>query len=93
MGNHPNTYGIPPYMTEGIHRYIYEGIKPGGFLSAVIENNLIQAVSHADDENIKLIPQYVSYFYNEAPSACWGNRYNVDTWIEMGGLNVRNSSL
>jgi len=30
-------------MKDGIRRYVYEGVTPGGFLQAVMEGNLIDA--------------------------------------------------
>tara|TARA_R110000868_G_scaffold5782_1_gene33953 strand:- start:25894 stop:26148 length:255 start_codon:yes stop_codon:yes gene_type:complete len=71
---------IPDHMMAAIIRYLDNGIKPGDFLTAIIENNLKGAVSHADDTNIGLIPTYVKYFYNHAPMACWGSQENRKAW-------------
>ena len=79
MGNHE--YYIPDRMMPGITRYIEKGIKPGKFLQAVICNDLHAALSHADDENFTNIPAFVSYFYNKAPSSCWGSKEAMDQWI------------
>jgi len=73
---------IPEYMHDGISLYINHGIHPGGFLTAVIENNLKEACMRADDFNIKILPNYVRFFYNYAPSGCWGSP--VENWK---GLN------
>jgi len=73
---------IPARMMGGIRRYIERGISPGGFLTAVICNNLAEAVARADDENISNLPAYIAYFYNEAPTPCWGNRENMERWVE-----------
>ena len=73
---------IPDRMMESIKRYIEHGIKPGDFLSAIISNDLREAVGRADDENIKNIPAYVSYFYMEAPASCWGSFKNMQNWIK-----------
>ena len=72
---------IPERMHGAITRYIERRIAPGNFLTAVICNDLREAVHRADDENIKLLPAYVSYFYNEAPSPCWGSREKMNEWI------------
>jgi len=74
-------YFIPERMMPGITRYIEQGIRPGKFLTAVICNNLKEAVWQADDENIRNLPAYVTYFHNEAPSACWGSKEAMDQWI------------
>jgi len=73
---------IPLYMGESIKNYINYGIPPGGFLSAVICNDLRGAVGKADDINIKNLPAYVAYFYNEAPGNCWGSSEIMDSWIK-----------
>jgi hypothetical protein len=72
---------IPTHMMEAMDRYINHGIKPGSFLSAVIRNDLCDAIGRADDINIHLIPDYVRYFYNDAPSACWGSPAKFESWL------------
>lgn len=79
-------------MMGAIRRYIDHGINPGHFLSAVIDNDLKEAVGRADDENLENLPAFVSYFYNEAPSPCWGSPQNRKEWIaghEMRKRSVR----
>jgi hypothetical protein len=61
--------------------YIEKGIPPGPFLTAVICNDLMSAVSHADTDNIKLIPSYVKYLFNEAPGDCWGSPEIMQTYM------------
>lgn len=72
---------IPPHMMSRLNAYINHGTYVGGFLQAVISNDLKQAVSRADDTNINLLPAYVIYLYNEAPALCWGSRERFDAWI------------
>ena len=73
---------IPDRMLDGIKRYVEDGIIPGSFLRAIIENDLRNAVGCADDENLVNIPAYVSYFYNETPGACWGSKEKMKRWVE-----------
>jgi len=73
-------YYIPERMGGGITRYILNRIEPGDFLCAIIENDLREAFGRADDENLRNIAAYVSYFYNEAPAACWGSRNAIKYW-------------
>ena len=73
---------IPDYMWNGIMLYIVEHIKPGSFLSAIISNDLSGACRNADDTNIDLLPVYVSFFYNCAPSSCSGSQENFRNWLE-----------
>ena len=80
--SHSGKYYIPARMMEGIIRYIDKRIKPGDFLTAVITNDLTEAVSRADEENMQNLPAYVNYFYNEAPSPCWGSKEKMEEWLK-----------
>ncbi len=73
---------IPERMMGGIKRYLQYGVQPGDFLTAVICNNFVQAVGKADEENQKNLPAYAMYFYNEAPSECWGSPEKMRSWME-----------
>jgi hypothetical protein len=73
---------IPDYMMDGIQLYLEHGIHPGHFLRAVITNDLAEACGRADDENIENLPAYVAYFWNEAPSACWGSVEKMKKWCK-----------
>ena len=72
---------IPEHMMLAIRRYIDDRVHPGDFLSAVIENDLREAVGRADDDNIRILPAYVAYLYNEAPGPCWGSTANMYSWL------------
>lgn len=76
-------YYIPDYMGGGIERYIQQGVIPGDFLQAIITNDLKEAVGKADITNIKNLPAYVAYFYNEAPMGCWGSKKQMEDWIKQ----------
>jgi hypothetical protein len=71
---------IPEYTMSALKRYVVDGIHPGGFLMAVLENDLSRAVSAADDQNIKVIPQIACFIYNRVPAHCWGSREKVSAW-------------
>jgi len=72
---------IPELMRGAIKRYLLSHIAPGDFLTAVLQNNLVNAVFRADDENIHLLPIYVRWFYNFAPINSWGSPEKVKTWL------------
>ena len=78
-------YQIPETMMGGIRRYIDFGIAPGGFLYAVICNDLKEAVGCADSENLANLPAFVFYFYNDAPSKCWGSPEKAKVWMDGFG--------
>jgi len=75
-------FHIPDYMMPGLLRYIEYGVMPGHFLTAVLENDLKEAVSQADENNMKNLPAYMGYLYNEAPIGCYGSPEIVSAWVK-----------
>lgn len=74
------TFYIPPRMMGGLERWVLYGCKPGGFLTAVLENDLRTACELADSENLTNIPAYIAYLYNNTPADCWGSKDKVAAW-------------
>lgn len=72
---------LPERLRGGVQRYIEKGIRPGNFLTAVIENNLTESVGMADDDMIKVLPEIVGWFYNQAPAICWGSATKAKKWM------------
>jgi len=72
---------IPSHMLACIKRYVEDRIECGGFLDAVLRNDLSQAVGRADSSNMKIIPNYVCYLANSAPASCWGSDEKVAAWL------------
>lgn len=66
-----------------LKRWVEQGIEPGGFLRAVICNDLREATARADRFNRRKLFEYVEWLYNEAPSACWGSETRYNNWIEL----------
>lgn len=74
-------FHIPEHMKSALSDYVEKGLPPGGFLTAVICNDLKEAVGRADSENLRNLPAFVRYFYNEAPSSCWGSTERLLAWV------------
>jgi len=73
---------IPERMREGLINYVVKRIQPGGFLTAVICNDLRTAVNTADDKNYPLLRLYVMWFHNVAPMLCYGSREAMRLWLD-----------
>lgn len=73
---------LPEHIRSGVKSYIEDGIPPGDFLQAVISNNLSESFARADRINIARMFDIVSFFYNEAPSTCWGTNERMLNWIK-----------
>jgi hypothetical protein len=63
-------------------RYVDEKVPPGDFLTAVIQNNLMEAIGRADEEALLHLRDIVAWFYNEAPSTCWGSPEKMKEWLK-----------
>ena len=73
-------YGIPDYMHGALIRFYENGIPPGDFLTAVINNDLRETFGRADNTNTYCIRSYIIWLYNEAPSGSWGYPNAVEDW-------------
>ena len=87
---------IPAHMQAGVERYIQHGIKPGKFLQAVMENNLVDALAQADLTNRQHLHAYSRLLYNCLPSrnaneTPWGSPESVAAWIKLGGFEGQNN--
>jgi len=72
---------IPERMMRSIQAYIHGRVPIERFLTAILENNLTEACHRADEENLRNLPAFVSYLYNNAPAPCWGSPEKVAEWL------------
>ncbi len=73
---------IPAHTKAALDRYVEHRLQPGGFLTAVLSNDLFGAVAKADSENRAALADIVVYIYNNIPSDAWGSRDTVWKWCE-----------
>lgn len=74
-------YASIEHLIPSLRRYADHHIPPGGFLQAVLSNDLKDACARADSQNRELLFEIVGYCYNEIPSACWGSPEAVKEWL------------
>jgi hypothetical protein len=79
---HVDYSNLPEHMHEGTKMYVEKGLEPGGFLYAVLCNDLAAAFGKADEINFQRMSDWASWLWNEAPGACWGSKEKVNAWIE-----------
>ena len=75
---------FPYAMRKAMTDWVLEAVPPGNFLTAVIQNNLREAVCMADDHNVKIIKQYVIWFINRTDRRCWGS---IERFVNWRGYN------
>lgn len=72
---------LPAHLRESLDAYIDTGRPLGGFLSAVVDNNLKEACARADEESVGVIHVIVAFLYNEAVAGCWGFAGAHQKWV------------
>lgn len=72
--------GIPDRLLEPLYGHIEHGCPTGGFLQAVLSNDLQESFGRADDESRFAIPSLVTFLCNYAPAPCWGSPDKVKAW-------------
>lgn len=79
-------YGVPEHCAYSLCNYFWGDNRPlGGFITAVLENDLCKASLKADDTNYKRLRNYARFIYNVAPDNAWGSPEKVKAWLERGG--------
>ena len=79
---------IPMDMATALVRYAIDRTPVGGFLTAVLENDLKGAAARADGTNKALLVNYAQAMMWAMPSQCQGSPEKVDRWIAGGRPNV-----
>lgn len=73
---------IPEITKESIDAWVESARPVGGFLEAVLCNDLRGAFARADYDNRDAMFAIVGYLYNECPGGCWGSPERYRTWPE-----------
>ena len=76
---------IPEHMRAGMERYMEQGVPPGHFLTALLSNDLMEAMGRADDINRESLHDYCRWLCNYAPAGSFGSPEAVKEWINSNG--------
>ena len=68
---------IPDRFIESLRGYKELGWEPGGFLTAVLSNDLREAVARGDAEALAALAALVRYIHAELPMGIWGSKDRV----------------
>ena len=72
-----SNYPIRADIREALEAYADKGRGLGDFLTAIVENDLFEAVSRADYYNLISLRNICSFIYTYLPASCWGNPAKV----------------
>ncbi len=73
---------VPENLFVGLRNYVFHQQKTGGFLRAVLENDLQNAVARGDVFSLTALPDLVAFAEAHLPGSCWGDRERVKQWLE-----------
>ena len=76
---------LPARMHGGIVRYVLCGNSPGGFLRALLSNDLMAVFHAADQENLTLLPIWWRLLYFTLPPSSYGSSEIVTAWVAQRG--------
>jgi hypothetical protein len=65
---------IEERFKEAIDRWVADACPMGGFMTAVLENDLAMAMGKADEGARENLFDIIKYLWNECPAHCWGSK-------------------
>ena len=72
---------IPKRTLRSLELYRDERVPTGGFLRAVLANDLSGAITRADADNLPALQTIVFWINWEIPASSWGSYGAVDDWL------------
>ncbi len=82
-------HGIPRHLFSSVIDYIVDGMRPGAFVAAIIQNNLVMSYLRADEENCHLFTNWARFLHWEMPIGSWGSEPMYQLWCKSGGIHGR----
>lgn len=78
---YPEYKNIPGQTLDDLAYYLEKGTPPGGFLTKVLENDLMKAMEKADLDNKRALPALARLLFNHVPGGAYGSPAKVNQWI------------
>jgi hypothetical protein len=69
-------------LDEGLENYLMYGFEPGGFLTAVLSNNLFLAAGRADHHNRERLAEIAEIVYHNMPGISFGSKEAIHNWVK-----------
>jgi hypothetical protein len=77
---HPE--GIPRYIYVALQGYLAYKRPVGHFLTAVLQNNLHEALAKADADSLEALQVICQFIYWSVPGQAWGSPERVSNWLK-----------
>ena len=76
---------IPINLHVGLVRHVLVGQTVGGFLTALLTNDLMETICRADSTSFANLRPLCIFIINSTPPLCHGSHAKVSAWREEGG--------
>ncbi len=83
---------VNDHMHAGFARWVLFGTYSGDFMNAFVKGDLFKALEKADHWNLNGLHNTAIWFWNYAPSGCFGSEAKAKAWHERGGLLGKEAS-
>lgn len=82
-----------PEIKRALVEYARDGRPLGHFLTAVLSNDLFDAVTRADEDNLRDLYEIAVFVHNELPAPCHGSPAKVKSWLQRDPDDRRRAAL
>ncbi len=72
---------VPLHLWDGVIEYVVARRPVGGFLTAVLENDLREAAARADEASLAGLGHLLVFLNNYVTGRCWGSPATVAAWL------------
>lgn len=77
-----NECGVPLHLQDGFILYLIHGIEPGGCITAILANDLMESFGRADFQTSYNMKQICVFIYSYTPRECHGSYERVEEWMK-----------
>ena len=71
---------LSPILIETMVNWVCHKLHPGGFVTAVLSNDLFEACGRADTQNSAQLDLICRFIYNNIPRGCYGSHKAMENW-------------
>ena len=72
---------VPPHTLADLRGYTVDRVPVGDFLTAFLENDLMEAACRADEHNTRCFIAIATFIYNCMPASSHGSPERVGKWL------------
>lgn len=79
---------LPANIYDALVDYTINHHEHGGFVMALLRNDLVDAINRADESSYRNLREIVQFMNMYMPASCWGSNEKVRAWIDEPKLKA-----